>query len=196
MNDSQCGKGWCDVATDKFDCSEPGFMAANMMNVDMGLYVDFDIIEGDENGVGHGRPTGCEGLNRQSWLDNDKIRRGKVYPKVQLPVYTEEGYLDYSSKKMNGVGSPKHSDVIAGKRFSGCGLNTDPAGPNQETMHEMVEEYASDNSLFIQDFSAVFKKMISNGYHSGNKMNNNALQDSSWAWVNMRCQEAHCIIKN
>lgn len=168
-------------------------MQANMMNVDMGLYVQFDVNEGDSNGIGHGRPAGCQGLNRKSWLDNEKFRPGMAFKKGMLPVFTEEDYLDYSSKKLRGVGSPRFSDVVAGKRFSGCGLNTNPAG-NQQTMHEVFEEYAADNSLFIQDFSSVFQKMISNGYKSGNTNNNNALQESTWPWVNMRCGKRNCNI--
>ena len=43
-----------------------------------------------------------------------------------LNQYTEEGYLDYSSKKMTGnmVANARYSTVIPGKRFSGCSLNT------------------------------------------------------------------------
>ena len=40
------------------------FHFAAMMNVDMGLYIDFQIEEGEASGFGHGRPKGCEGLNR------------------------------------------------------------------------------------------------------------------------------------
>ena len=55
----------------------PTFLAASMMNVDMGLYLNFTVEEGDENGMGHGRPQGCPGLNRPDWLQNTK-RDGPV----------------------------------------------------------------------------------------------------------------------
>lgn len=69
------------------------FLAASMMNVDMGLYLNFTVDEGDESGMGHGRPQGCEGLNRQSWLDNLKKRPGD-----DLKTFDVETYLQYGSK--------------------------------------------------------------------------------------------------
>ena len=48
-------KSWCDPATEKFNCSMPNFMGASMMNVDMGLYIKFEVDEGDDNGLGQGR---------------------------------------------------------------------------------------------------------------------------------------------
>ena len=66
---------------------------------------------------------------------------------------------------------------------------------NGQTFHEVVEEYASDNDAFIRDFSAVFQKMMENGYQPGNALGNPQLQDSSWDWVNMRCNTNKCLIK-
>ena len=69
-----------------------------MLNVDMGLYLDFDIESGDDanGGMGHGRPKGCEGLNRPSWISHLRKRRGTVHANGILPEFTEEGYLEYS----------------------------------------------------------------------------------------------------
>ena len=43
----------------------------------------------------------------------------------------------------------RHSDVVAGERFSGCGMNKDST-ESGEKMHEIVEGYAADNNNFIQ----------------------------------------------
>jgi len=193
---SKCKKHFCNLKTDKFNCTIPSFMGSSMMNIDMGLYVQFDIAQGDKNGIGHGRPAGCEGLNSQHWLTNKQYRQGQVYTDGKLPTFTEAGYLDYSSKNIqHGVASAKCSDVVSGKRFSGCDLNTAKT-ENGQMMHEIVEEYASDNSLFIKDFSAVLQKMISNGYQRKNPKGNKSLKKSNWKWANMRCSVKFCIVKS
>ena len=88
---------WCNLETDRFNCTMPSFMGASMLNVDMGLYVDFEIEEGEaDGGRGHGRPKGCEGLNRPSWISHQRKRRGTVHANGILPEFTEEGYLEYS----------------------------------------------------------------------------------------------------
>ena len=33
----------------------PRFLEINMLNVDMGLYIQFEVDQGDENGMGYGR---------------------------------------------------------------------------------------------------------------------------------------------
>ena len=168
-----------------------------MMNTDMGLYLKFDATEGDANGFGNGRPSGCPGLEREDWLKNDKWRKGLVYEKEpRLEHYTDEGYLDYTSRKMNGryISHSRHSTVIPGNRYSGCNLNDDVA-ENGQKWHEIVEDYASDNDAFIQDFTDVFQKMMENGYQAGNSMGNEVLKASNWTWVNMRCNKNRCDLK-
>ena len=163
----------------------------------MGLYIKFETAEGNEDGFGHGRPTGCSGFDREDWRENLKRRPGIVHEKKILDVqYSDEGYLDYSSKKMNGrfISHARHSTVIPGNRFSGCGFNTDEA-ENGQTWKEIVEEYASDNDAFIQDFSDVFQKMMENGYQIGNSKGNQELTKSTWIWVNMRCNKNRCDLK-
>ena len=39
--------------------------------------------------------------------------------------------------------------MVAGERFSGCGMNKDST-ESGEKMHEIVEGYAADNNNFIQ----------------------------------------------
>ena len=188
----QCDKGWC-KPSDEFNCSIPGFMGMTMMNVDMGLYTKFQITEGDKKGFGRGRPSGCPGLSRADWLKNLGRRPGIVNEQGQLKQYTEAGYLDYSSFKINGnqVAQARYSSVIPGNRFSGCGLNTDIA-ENGQKWNEIVEEYASNNNAFVQDFSDVLLKMMENGYQNGNSFGNQELRTSSWKWVNMRCDNKIC----
>ena len=45
----------------------------------------------------------------------------------------------------------------------GCPLNEDPAD-GELKMHDVVELYADNNQIFIDDFTAVFEKMLENGY--------------------------------
>ena len=56
-------------------------MGLTMMNIDMGLYINFETAKGVTTpegfeGFGRGRPTGCPGLERSDWLDNSKRRHG------------------------------------------------------------------------------------------------------------------------
>ena len=91
-----------------------------MLNVDMGLYVDFDIESGDptHGGKGHGRPKGCQGLNRSSWINHLRKRRGTVYANGILPEFTEDGYLEYSDIKTLRYALIIHCllDIMAVKR--------------------------------------------------------------------------------
>ena len=52
------------------------------------------------------RPRGCTGLERKSWLDNDRLRRGTVDLNGILEHYNEDTYLEKSSRRMpaSGVG--------------------------------------------------------------------------------------------
>ena len=40
-----------------------------------------------------------------------------------------------------------------------------------DEMHEVIEQYAADNQLFVNEFSAVFHKMLENGYQVGRANN-------------------------
>ena len=75
--------------------------------------------QGDENGKGYGRPRGCSGTERQSWLDNLKLRPGTEFEKQQLDIdFSEETYLKYSSKGMDGryIAHNRYSDMVPGKK--------------------------------------------------------------------------------
>ena len=67
----------------------------------------------------------CKNETENDWVSG-KTLAGTVSKNGMLNQYTEEGYLDYSSKKMTGnmVANARYSTVIPGKRFSGCSLNT------------------------------------------------------------------------
>lgn len=188
----RCEFDFCNKQKDKFNCTMPKFLAGAMMNVDMGLYLDFQIEEGEASGFGHGRPKGCEGLNRKSWLENWKKRPGADLPKdVSFDVNT---YLQYSTKGTSGhkdIAHNKQSDMLQGKRFSGCGLNEDLT-EGGDKMHEVIEQYAADNQLFVKEFSAVFHKMLENGYQEGNAKQNDPLKQHDWEWAPVRCKRKWC----
>ena len=127
--DTFCQRLYCDPSTD--NCNEKRFMSVSYMNIDMGLYFKFSSLPS-------GRPSGCSGLQRNSWLSNDKKSNQKEVKKT--------------------VENGRNSDVP-----HGCLLNDDDADGTL-TMHEVVEIYAESNQAFINDFTAAFEKMMDNGY--------------------------------
>ena len=62
-------------------------------------------------------------------------------------------------------------------------------------MHQVFEEFASDNQMFVKEFVQVFQKMIANGYHEGNAKKNDALTLSKWDWVKIRCNADFCMVQ-
>ena len=152
------------------------------MNIDMGLYIKFDVNPGDSEGYGQGRPEGCSGLERPDWIQNKGWRAGKGID-IRLTSYDPTTYLDFTSQGANGndVASTRFSDVVAGKQFSGCPLNDDVVEKG-EKMYEIFEEFAKDNQLWVNEFVAVFQKMIENGYQAGNEKGNNELIESEIPW--------------
>ena len=150
-------------------------MARSYLNNDMGLYVKFDTDE-------HGRPSGCSGLNRKEWLDNMQYRSGTKFGwKDVMPQYSPETYLQYSSYniKHSFVMNARFSDVVPGKRFSGCPLN-DAKDEHGTEMYKIVEEFANDQQLWINEFTTVFQKMNENG--------NTDLTVASTIWQGLQCK--------
>ena len=161
------------------------------MNIDMGLYVKFDVASGDAEGYGQGRPIGCSGLNRPDWVQNRGWRPGKDDPqgKKLLKSFDPNNYLDFTTKgvKGNDVASTRYSDVVAGQRFSGCLLNDDIIDDGSKKMFEVFEAFANDNQLWVNEFVEVFQKMLENGYQPGNEKGNNELIESDIPWQEITC---------
>ena len=167
------------------------------MNIDMGLYIKFNVTPGNEDGYGQGRPTGCSGLNRADWLENLVYRRGKV-PGIPVASYDPSNYLDFSSKNTidNDMASTRYSDVVVRdgdvvviERFSGCPPNDDVV-ENGEKMYEIFETFANDNQLWVNEFVAVFQKMLENGYQPGNEKGNRELKESEIPWKEITCSNS------
>ena len=196
-NPGKCDKGWCDHdgswsgKKDRFNCTMPFFGARSYMNIDMGLYVKFDVAAGDAEGYGQGRPMGCSGLNRRDWVKNKGWRPGKNDPlgKNVIKSYDPHTYLDFTSHgtKGNDVASTRYSDVTPGKRFSGCPLNDDIIDDGGEKMYEVFEAFANDNQLWVNEFVDVFQKMLENGYQPGNEKGNEELKESNVPWQEVTC---------
>ena len=53
------------------------------------------------------------------------------------------------------------------------------------TSAALVEEYAEDEDLWLQDFKTAIEKMLRNGY---SKENSNALKDGPMAWFNVKLE--------
>ena len=53
-----------DVDADDTNCTSLTFMQTSYLNVDMGLFLKFDINQTT------GRPVGCPGLDTSNWLSN------------------------------------------------------------------------------------------------------------------------------
>ena len=62
-------------------------------------------------------------------------------------------------------------------------------------MHQVFEEFASDNQMFADEFVQVFQKMLGNGYQDNNAKGNEALKSSDWDWVKIRCNEDFCMVQ-
>jgi hypothetical protein len=107
------------------------------LNPDVGLYLDFDVTD-------YGRPTGCPGFmayHRAGVWENDAAWRAN----------------DRRSMPGGGDKLPK----------SECPKNEEVADPiTQKKMYQLVEDYADDQELWVQDFKVAMEKMIANGYSS------------------------------
>ena len=160
------------------------------MNIDVGLFVKFDVDPGNEEGYGHGRPTGCSGLYRENWLKNGVWRPGKINNDA-ISHYDPTTYLDFSDKLTRGgdIAASRQSDVVAGEQFSGCPLN-DNIVENGEKMHEIFEVFANDNELWVNEFVTVFQKMLENGYQLGNENGNKELKKSEIPWQEITCDNS------
>ena len=173
----------------------PFFGARSYMNIDMGLYVKFNVTPGDEEGFGQGRPTGCRGLNRNDWLENLGFRSGKV-DNTPISSYDPSNYLEFTSYPAvdNELAHTRYSDVVVRRndsvieRFSGCHLNDDVV-ENGEKMNEIFETFANDNQLWVNEFVAVFQKMLENGYQAGSEQGkrNGELKVSEIPWKEIIC---------
>ena len=92
--------------------------------------------------------------------------------------FAERSYLNadmglYLSFGVDQEGMPTDCPGFTGKwktkkqrmsPLTKCPLNTDVLEDEKTKMHEMVEKYASDNQLWVNDFFKVFQKMTENGY--------------------------------
>ena len=182
---------------DKFNCTMPMFGSRSYMNIDMGLYLKFDVDAGDvQTGRGQGRPTGCSGLNRPDWIQNKGFREGK-YGDQEMSEYDPSNYLDYPSNyKTLYLASTRNSDVVVEDgdvvRFSGCPLNDDVVEKG-EKMYKIFEEFANDNQLWVNEFVDVFQKMLENGYQSGNEKGNSQLTESEIPWKAITCSDSQKV---
>ena len=113
-----------------------------------------------------GRPSGCSGLEQTSWLENMKDEK--------------------RSSDRNSLMSDRNSD-----HPSGCELNTDQADERNK-MHEVVEVFADSNQVWIQEFTAVFEKMLKNGYHMEKK--DSALLSAPTGWMGIKCSRTGCEV--
>ena len=159
------------------------------MNIDVGLYVKFDVHPGNVEGYGQGRPTGCSGLYRDDWLNNLGHRSGKMSD-TPMSSYDPSNYLDFTSKNANDneIAHTRYSDVVVGERFSGCSLN-DNVVENGEKMHEIFEAFANDNQLWVNEFVPAFQKMLENGYQPGNEKGNVELKECEIPWQEITCSK-------
>ena len=72
------------------------------------------------------------------------------------------------------------------KNPNGCPLN-DAMDISGLKMHEIVEAFAEDQQLWINEFVPVFQKMQENGYGSG------SLSSSPNGWQGLICSKRDCL---
>ena len=133
------------------------------LSAEIGLYFDFEVTE-------DGIPYGCPGMNRFNstwWTDPNKKRKHEFY-KIQALVqliicddldarfkgttYLKEGTNPDDPKNWH-EGDPD------------CPMNTMkvPAGKGKQ-IYKYFEDYAKNQNLWINDFIAVYEKMLQNGF--------------------------------
>lgn len=71
----------------------------------------------------------------------------------------------------------RHSDITS------CPMNDDTATEDGKTMAEVMEMYAKDNVLWVNDFMNVYQVMLENG------VNSTDLVESPTAWFKARCND-------
>ena len=77
----------------------------------------------------------------------------------------------------------KHSDVVQ------CQLNDEP-GDENHTMAELVELFAKDQDVWVNEFTKVYSKMMENGVQVDD------LETASSSWMNATCNDKRGECKN
>lgn len=110
------------------------------LSTDYGLYKDFQV----DNITGF--PYGCVGLEKFNEAGfEEQRRRSQTYAEIE---WEEKDGGD--GKRY--VAEPKCP-------FQTFSLNSDP-------LHEIVERYAQDQTLWVDDFARAMEKMLANGYQT------------------------------
>ena len=109
------------------------------LSCELGLYLNFEVTP-------DGIPYGCPGL--------------KTFNATYWPM----GY-GYTWSRMPNRPVP-HGDWDWHKADPNCGLNTLQEPQGSTPLHQIFEEYASNQTAFISDFVPVLEKMLMNGYTS------------------------------
>ena len=107
----------------------------------MGLYFKFNVTD-------DGVPYGCPGFDMfkpDYWTGGFYERRSRV-PKSDDIDTSNYNWKDY-----------KTSDPL-------CELNDIRDPPTDKPLHEIFEDYANDQNLWVADFMPTLEKMLANGY--------------------------------
>ena len=138
------------------------------LQCELGLYLDFKTKDG-------GFPYGCRGF--------EKFKPQNLPIKEVIEEVSKKGWLQmiYSEdiQMLSTIPEPKCKDrwwggtCLYGRKKSDpqCNLMTLQIPEGSTPMHEIFEEYASDNAKWIADFIPAFEKMLANGYQSDDLVN-------------------------
>ena len=152
----------------------------------------------------HFGPDGLDCLN--SGKHEGKCIQGFCNPATDrhncaMPRFMQSSYLnvdmglflkfntDSTSGRPTGCSGLNNAKWLQNKRrvsdLHGCPLN-DAMDADGSKMHEIVEEFANDNQLWVNEFTAVFQKMQENGYDSGD------LSPAPNNWQGLHCNSWNC----
>ena len=117
----------------------------------------------------------CDPFMQRVYLNNDMGLRFKFE--------TDEWGKPIGCKGLNDADCLNHKREYSPDHE--CPLNDDLVDGGALEMHEIVKLYAENNQMWVNEFSAVFEKMLENGYLNDKK--NKPLKVANDYWYGLVC---------
>ena len=144
-----------------------------LMNSEAGLYFKFD----EENGI----PKNCPGFEN---FTKDYMKEGTTLTIISLySLYIRSGECWDGNCKNDEVRRAYHMD---------CPLNDRRMPEDDKAVSEIMEDYATNQDLWLGDFISAFERMTRNGYEDGD------LTDAPPSWkpaILTQCKKKSSMIQ-
>ena len=144
-----------------------------LMNSEAGLYFKFD----EENGI----PKNCPGFEN---FTKDYMKEGTTLTTISLyALYIRSGECWDGNCKNDEVRRAYHMD---------CPLNDRRMPEDDKAVSEIMEDYATNQDLWLGDFISAFERMTRNGYEDGD------LTDAPPSWkpaILTQCKKKSSMIQ-